>query len=327
MTIPSSVVVTGAAGQDGYFLSKYLRRAGVLRVTGVVRPGTHAQVGSNRFRWFTDIEEADLADHSTLTAMVAALKPDWILNFGAIASSLTQQQDPLRLYSVNTLAPAAMLEAVRKYSPATLFVQASSSEVFAGGSISPQTLDTPRVPRTIYGATKIGADNLVSVFRNSFGINALSVILYSHESPLRHPHFFSRTIITNALNVLEGRQERIMVHSPDAVRDWGYAGEYCHLLVSRLIAGQYGDFILGSGVRATVRDFARAVCDQLHISYADRVDELPLQIGRVTESLDVIADLSTYNPWPGRAPGYGLPRLIEFLLRFEKHGQRSRIPH
>lgn len=324
MTTPSSVLVTGAAGQDGYFLSKYLRRAGVRSVSGLVRPATDAHPGSGRFRWFTDIAEADLTDHAAIADLVAALKPDWLLNFGAVADSLSQQSDPQRLLAINIGAPAAMLEAIRRDARATLYVQASSSEVFAGGADSPQSLVSTRLPRTIYGATKIAADNLVSVYRHSFELDAMSVILFSHESPLRKQNFFSRTFIAQAMDVAEGRRARITVHSPDAVRDWGYAGEYCRMLVDRLIAGQRGDMLLGSGTRSTVRDFAKAVCAQLAISYGDLVDEQPLQQGRAAEKLAVVADLSDSNPWPFGAPHYDLTRLIELLIRCEKHERRNR---
>lgn len=313
-------VITGAGGQDAYFLSRGLARRGI-RVVGVTRPGGGKPAAATNLRFFEKLVGIDLRDGIRVASLVAELAPDFILNFGAIAGSLTQQGEAPGLVQVNTGAVAAILEAMHVEQSSAIFLQASSSEVFAGGSMSPQGLDTPRVPRTIYGATKIASDSLVRIFRQNHGLACFSVVFYSHESPLRKPSYFSKRIVAQVLDVVEGKADRVTVHSPDAVRDWGYAGEYCEALIDRLLAGLSGDLVMGTGTYTTVRQFATLVCNEVGLDYADIAHEVPLQEGRAMEGVKVVAD-------PG-APGFCLTdgvrfdvkRLVRLLVRYERRAR------
>jgi len=324
MGAPRIAMITGAGGQDAYFLSRRLSRKGV-KVVGVVRPGGGGEsIPEARLRYFNELQEIDLRDTGRLRSLICGLSPDFILNFGAIAGSLTQQTDAQSLVQVNTGAVAAILEAMTAERSSATFLQASSSEVFAGGRIFPQGLGTPRSPRTIYGATKIASDSLVRIFRESHGLACYSVILYSHESPLRKASFFSKRIVSQVLDVVEGKARRVVVHSPDAVRDWGYAGEYCDAVADRLLKGLTGDLVLGTGVYTTVRQFAALVCSKVGLNYEDIVDEVPLQEGRAMEGVAVVADASAAGFCLADGVKFDVGRLVSLLVRCERRSREFR---
>lgn len=324
MTLHKRAIVTGALGQDGYYLSRSLKRNGVSSVIGIARPSARPgnDIDKSRLRNFDQVLDVDLRDTETLRRVVCEIQPHFILNFGAIAGSLTQQGSAEDLIDTNVRPVAAMLEAIKVSGAPTVFVQASSSEVFAGGFVSPQGLHTPRVSRTIYGMTKIAADNLIQVYRNHFGLKCYSVILFSHESPLRAATYFSKRLVADALDVVEGKRRTITVHSPDAIRDWGYAGEYCETVIRGMLAGGCGDVVIGTGTGSTVRSFAQIVCAELGLDYASCVIEKPLQAGRAAEGIEVVASPNSYRSCFPNGAKYNINRLVKLLLRCERKRRR-----
>ncbi len=317
-----TVVITGAAGQDGFFLAKYLRRSRGSRIIGVVSRQPSNARWRPRVKYCDEVREVEIDDAAGMACLIATIRPDLILNFAAVAGSLTQFDAPERLFRVNTISVAAMLDAIRMERLNSVFVQASSSEVFAGGESSPQNLGTLRRPRTIYGVTKIAADNVLEIYRKIYGLRCFSLILFSHESPLRSFEFFTRRVISDAVDILEGRRAKLEIYGPDNVRDWGYAGEYCQRIVTWLNHGRLQDSIVGSGVATTVRDFTQSVFHYLGLNYSDCVEERASQTGRAAEQGVIVADRAN-AAWPFANPvKYDVNRLVALLVRAEKDARR-----
>lgn len=321
-------LVTGANGQDGYFLAKYLKRRGVGTVIGLVRPGTGKVCPMEKrknLRYFDEIIELDLVNESKLEELITRLKPDFLFNFGAIAGSLTQQCAPQKLLTVNLSAVSTMLEVIKENKLQTTFIHASSSEIYAGGKVSPQGLDTPMVPRTIYGVTKVAADNLIKVYRESFGIKCYSVILFSHESPLRQKTFFTKRIICQALDIVEGITNKATVYSPTAVRDWGYAGDFCREIVEQALKGRHEDQIIATGVKTTVREFSQEVFRYLGLDYDTCVKEVSSLKGRASENIDVYASqMAVPVSFHGNSK-LNVIKLIKLLIRFERNARNTAL--
>jgi len=313
-----TVLITGASGQDGYFLSKYFNRAN-RRVVGTIRLPLN-NYEKARFRYFDDIIQVDLANSSLVAELVSRIRPRYIVNVGAVADSWSQFVDPMTIFSVNFGAVVSMLDSIKNCKLDTVFVQASSSEVFAGGLESPQSIRSCRRPRTIYGASKIAADNIIDIYSGQFGIDCYSVILFSHESPLRKQDFFTKKVINQALDVVEGKSSKIEIHTPTAVRDWGYAGEYCKLLVEHILAGRKGNVILGSGKATSVRTFTQYVCNVLGFAYDDIVVEIPTMKGRAEENIPIVADTRCKSFIGGNIESdvKGLVNLLIRCARYER---------
>ena len=313
------VIITGASGQDGYFLSKYFSRLN-CRVVGTVRNSSSKYTGG-RFKYFDDLIHVDLQNSHQVSKLISDVRPTHILNMGAVANSWSQFVNPETILAVNLGAVVSMLETIKTLSLKTVFLQASSSEIFAGGARPPQSYCSRRIPRTIYGVSKIAADSVIDIYRKQFGINCYSAILFSHESPLRKEGFFSKRVVKQALDVVEGKSSTIQIYTPFAIRDWGYAGEYCKLLVDEILVGLGRNVILGSGRTTTVKEFTQCVCDALGLNYNDVVIENAMLPGRVVEDSVVVAD-SGCKYFIGAAPKKDLKYLVNLLIRYERYERR-----
>src|SRR5439155_922346 len=78
-----------------------------------------------------------------------------------------------------------LLEAVRLAHPTARVYQASSSEMFGKVVETPQRETTPFYPRSPYGVAKVYGHWITVNYRESYGLYAVSGILFNHESPRR----------------------------------------------------------------------------------------------------------------------------------------------
>ena len=92
-------------------------------------------------------------------------------------------------------------------------------------SITPQNESTECRPVTPYGIAKNFATQMVTLYRESFGLFACNAICYNHESPRRGESFVTAKSPLSGSHLL-GLQDELVLGSLDAQRDWGYAPEY-----------------------------------------------------------------------------------------------------
>ena len=119
-----------------------------------------------------------------------------------------------------------MLEAIRHTRPNARFYQASSSEMFGKVHEVPQTESTPFYPRSPYGVAKAYGHHITVNYRESFGLFAVSGILFNHESPRRGLEFVTRKVSNGVALIKAGKADKLGLGTLDAKRDWGYAGDY-----------------------------------------------------------------------------------------------------
>lgn len=254
-----SVLLTGATGQDGSYLSERLAER-EWEIHAVVRslvgsdgeqpllPGIHREV-------------ADLSRPSEIADVIASLNPDIIVNLAGISSVAESWAHPERVAMVNGVAVGAMLEAAWQISSgresSVRFVQASSAELFGRTSEDPQTESTSICPASPYGASKAFAHHLVGVYR-ARGLSASSAILYNHESPRRPLSFVTRKITHGVAAIAAGQQQTIELGSLEARRDWGWAPDYVDAIVRMIDAESADDYIVATGETHTVEEFVEA---------------------------------------------------------------------
>jgi GDPmannose 4,6-dehydratase len=92
-------------------------------------------------------------------------------------------------------------------------------------------------------------------------------ILFNHESPRRGETFVTRKITMAAARIKLGLQDKLYLGNLDAIRDWGYAKEYVESMWLMLQQDKSDDFVVGTGVGATVRDFCEAAFSTLDLDY------------------------------------------------------------
>ena len=249
-----TALITGITGQDGSYLAELLLEKG-YEVVGVVRRTSHdsyERIGHLLDR--VQIVPADLLDQHSLTSVVRDAKPDEVYNLAAQSFVPTSWAQPVLTGEFTALGVTRLLEAVRLAHPAARFYQASSSEMFGKAQETPQRETTPFYPRSPYGVAKVYGHWITVNYRESYGLYAVSGILFNHESPRRGLEFVTRKVSHGVARIVKGRAHEIQLGNLDARRDWGFAGDYVDAMWRMLQQPKPADYVVGTGATHSVRE-------------------------------------------------------------------------
>lgn len=272
-----SALITGITGQDGSYLAELLLDKG-YEVHGIIRRSS--SFNTERLEdLYQDPHESqrnlflhygDLSDASALANLLNEVQPDEIYNLGAQSHVKVSFEIPEYTGDVTGLGAMRLLEAVRAAKVNSRYYQASSSELY-GSTTPPQSETTPFHPRSPYGVAKLYAYWATVNYREAYGLFAVNGILFNHESPRRGETFVTRKITRAVARIEAGIQDTLYLGNLDAVRDWGYAPEYVEGMWRMLQADVPQDYVLATGVEATVRQFADAAFAAVGRRWQDHV--------------------------------------------------------
>src|ERR1044071_7705803 len=249
-----TALITGITGQDGSYLAEFLLEKG-YRVVGIVRRSSTTPY--ERIAHLVDRVElvsADLLDQTSLTDVVGEYAPDEVYNLAAQSFVQTSWMQPVLTGEFTALGVTRMLEAMKKAAPKARFYQASSSEMFGKVHESPQRETTPFYPRSPYGVAKLYGHWITVNYRESYGLHAVSGILFNHESPRRGIEFVTRKVTAGVARIQLGLATELRLGNLDAKRDWGFAGDYVDAMWRMLQQAAPRDFVVGTGVGHSVRE-------------------------------------------------------------------------
>lgn len=247
-------LVTGITGQDGSYLAEFLLTKG-YEVFGVARrlsaPNTW------RIAHLVDritLMQADLLDQLSLIKVVEQAAPDEVYNLAAMSFVPASWDQPMLTGEFNSQGVTRVLEAIRRVDPKIRFYQASSSEMFGKVREVPQTELTPFYPRSPYGVSKVFGHYITVNYRESYGLFAVSGILFNHESPRRGLEFVTRKVTDGVARIKLGLSDHLALGNLDARRDWGFAGDYVRAMWAMLQQDQADDYVIATGVEHSVRE-------------------------------------------------------------------------
>src|SRR2546429_9578897 len=123
-----TAVITGATGQDGYFLTRRLLEDG-WTVWAAVRDVEAAERLFGHHEALHGVRR-DLRDPGPLCALVGDVRPEEMYNLAGESSVGLSFADPRATWESNAHAVVHLLDAIRNDSPGTRFYQASSGEMF-----------------------------------------------------------------------------------------------------------------------------------------------------------------------------------------------------
>ncbi|RBM15875.1 GDP-mannose 4,6-dehydratase [Streptomyces sp. PT12] len=272
-----TALITGVTGQDGSYLAELLLAKGYT-VHGLVRRSSsfnteridHIYQGPQDPGRTLVLHHADLADGVALVNLLRETRPDEVYNLGAQSHVRVSFDAPLYTGDVTGLGTVRLLEAIRASGVDTRIYQASSSEMF-GAAPPPQHERTPFHPRSPYGCAKVFSYWSTVNYREAYGLFAVNGILFNHESPRRGETFVTRKISRAVARIRAGLQDRLYLGNLDAVRDWGYAPEYVEAMWRMLQRDEPDDYVVATGVPATVRDFLDAAFAAGGLDWAEHV--------------------------------------------------------
>lgn len=257
--------ITGITGQDGAYLARFLLGRGYV-VHGGMRRVSQPRLArlerlgiAERVR----LHEFDLLEPGSILRAVRDIRPDEFYNLAAQSHVATSWAEPVLTARVNALAVAEILEALALFAPEARFYQASSSEMFGNSAAGALDEGAPFRPRSPYGAAKAHAHHLTVNARESRGAHASCGILFNHESPLRGEEFVTRKLTRGLARIARGAGGPVLLGNLEARRDWGFAGDYVAAMWRMLQRPAGGDFVVATGVAASVRDFALLAAEAL----------------------------------------------------------------
>ena len=264
-------LITGITGQDGSYLAELLLEKG-YEVWGMVRRNSTENFERiNHIRDKIVLSQADLLDQLSILRLIDECRPDEVYNLAAQSFVPTSWKQPVLTGEFDALGVTKMLEAIRQVDRKIKFYQASSSEMFGKVRQVPQDENTPFYPRSPYGVAKVYGHFITVNYRESYDIFAVSGILFNHESPRRGLEFVTRKITDGAARIKLGLAEKLALGNLDALRDWGFAGDYVRAMWMMLQHPKAENFVISSGKNHSVRQLCEIAFSHLDLDYQDHV--------------------------------------------------------
>jgi GDPmannose 4,6-dehydratase len=265
-------LITGITGQDGAYLAELLLEKG-YEVHGMVRrASTQNYERISHLVHRVTLHQADLLDQLSIVTILGSVRPCEVYNLAAQSFVPTSWLEPLLTGEFTALGVTRMLEAVRLVDPKIRFYQASSSEMFGRVQSEPQNEKTSFWPRSPYGAAKVYGHWITVNYRESYDIFACSGILFNHESPLRGKEFVTRKITDAAARIKLGVQKTLKLGNLDALRDWGFSGDYVRAMWLMLQQDKPDDYVVATGEKHSVREFVELAFDRVGLDWRKHVE-------------------------------------------------------
>jgi len=320
-----TALITGITGQDGSYLAELLLTKG-YRVIGIVRRSSTTPY--ERIAHLVDRVElisADLLDQHSLVEAIAACAPDEIYNLAAQSFVQTSWTQPVLTGEFTALGVTRMLEAMRRVAPKARFYQASSSEQFGKVLETPQRETTPFYPRSPYGVAKVYGHWITVNYRESYGLYAVSGILFNHESPRRGLEFVTRKVTDAVARISLGMQRELRLGTLEARRDWGFAGDYVDAMWRMLQQPTPGDYVIGTGATHSVRELCEVAFARVGLEWRQYVvqDE---RFMRPAEVDVLVADAGKARSQLGWEPRVDFRQLVEMMVDADLARHRLAMP-
>jgi GDPmannose 4,6-dehydratase len=315
--MPKTAFITGIAGQDGSYLSEYLKDLG-YRVTGIVRRNSVAEHQKDRLSDSLDIEfkYGDVLDPASLNNAIEYFQPDEIYNLAAQSHVRISSDIPVFTVSTNALGVLNMLESFRLFSKHAKFYQASSSEMF-GSSVDSdgyQRETTPMNPVSPYGCAKVFGYHIGRHYREAYGLYVANGILFNHESPRRGSNFVTNKVVKTAVQIKLGQESKLRMGNLDSFRDWGHSADYVRAMHSIINAELPSDYVVATGTTHSVRELCEYVFAQLDLDYNDYVIQ-DAKFLRPQELKYLRGDATRIKTELGWSPTYTFETLLDEMIQ------------
>jgi len=267
-------LITGITGQDGSYLAEFLLQK-EYRVFGLQRRSSTMNLErvEHLLQEGITLVPGDLIDQNSLICALREVNPDEVYNLAAQSFVPTSWNQPILTGEVTALGVTRMLEAIRQFNPKIRFYQASSSEMFGKVRETPQSEKTPFYPRSPYGVAKVYGHWITVNYRESYGMYAVSGILFNHESPRRGLEFVTRKVSYGVARIKAGLQKELRMGNLKSRRDWGFAGDFVEAIWLMLQQKKPRDYVIGTGQTHSVEELCEVAFKHVGLNWRDYVRE------------------------------------------------------
>ena len=309
-------LIFGITGQDGSYLAELLLSKG-YEVFGVVRrSATPNYWRLVSFKDKLNLIDGDLLDSVSIAAALEESNPDEVYNLAAMSFVGASWKQPILSAEITGIGVLRILETIRQFNPKIKYYQASSSEMFGKVHETPQKETTLLHPRSPYGVAKVFGHYMVTVYRESYNMFAVSGILFNHESPKRGIEFVTRKITNGVARIKKGLQSELRLGNLDAKRDWGHSLDYVEGMWLMLQQSDPKDYILATGETRSVREFCDIAFKYVGLDYNKYVVVDP-KFFRPAEVDLLIGDFSKAKKDLGWEPKISFKELVEDMVQYD----------
>jgi GDPmannose 4,6-dehydratase len=317
-------LITGITGQDGSYLAELLIGKG-YEVHGIVRRSSTFNTDRLDHLYHDPhlpgpplrLHYGDLTDGNNLANVIRMVEPDEVYNLAAQSHVRVSFDMPVYTADADATGALKLLEAVRVFDAQTgrrtRYYQASSSEMFGKVAEVPQRETTPFHPRSPYGCAKVFAHWITVNYRESFGMHASCGILFNHESPRRGETFVTRKITRAVGRIKLGLQRKLYLGNLDALRDWGFAGDYVEAMWLMLQRQSPDDFVIATGKMISVRAFCELAFGHVGLDHRDFV-EIDPRYFRPAEVDELLGDATKARQDLGWQPKVAVEQLAAMMV-------------
>jgi len=308
-----TALITGITGQDGSYLAEFLLSQG-YQVHGMVRRSSTERFDRiNHLRDSITLHQADLLDQLSVVHLIREVRPQEVYNLAAQSFVPTSWLQPLLTGEFTALGVTRMLEAIRLVDPGIRFYQASSSEMFGAVREEPQNEQTPFWPRSPYGVAKVYGHWITVNYRESYGIFACSGILFNHESPRRGTEFVTRKVTDGVARIKLGLAKKLSLGNLEAMRDWGFAGDYVKAMWLMLQQETPDDYVVATGVKHSVRNLVEVAFRHVDLDWREHV-EIDPKLLRPAEVNTLRGDAAKARRILGWSPEVSFEQLVAMMV-------------
>lgn len=313
-------LITGIAGQDGYYLADFLLKKG-YQVHGVVRGSAfeNSKQGLWRLESIIDrltLHSANLENHASVLDVVEKVNPDECYHLAAQSFVNYSFENEFGMINSNTTATYCVLSALKQKAGRCKFYFAGSSEMFGLAKESPQNEKTDFHPRSPYGISKVVGYYLTQNYREKYNMFACTGICFNHESPQRGLEFVTRKITNAAVQIKLGLSDKLMLGNMEAQRDWGFAGEYVSAMWLMLQQDKPDDYVIATGSTHSVKEFIDLAFSQLQLDWRKYV-VIDKDLFRPAETNILRGDFSKARKVLGWEPKVKFEALVKMMIDAE----------
>jgi len=258
------------------------------------------------------IHAGSVESFASIFNVIREVKPDECYHLAAQSFVAYSFEDEFSTLLTNINGTHHVLSAIRQIVPDCRLYFAASSEMF-GNAPPPQNENTPFRPRSAYGISKLTGYHLVRNYREAYGLFAVNGILFNHESPRRGFEFVTRKITSHVVRIKKGLIKELRLGNLEAKRDWGHAKDYVEAMWLMLQMESPEDYVVGSGVSHSVREFCEIAFNHLGLDYREFVVSDPA-FYRPAEIYDLVADASKARQKLGWKNKYSFEDLIKEMV-------------
>jgi UDP-glucose 4-epimerase len=270
------ILVTGGAGFIGsHIVEAYLAEGHeVAVVDNLWRYGggrlEHLPAGVRYY-------PADISDARALADVFTRERPEVVNHQAAQHSVKISTDDPIYDAQVNVLGLLNVLEQCRRVGTRKIII-ASSGATYGAPERMPISEDTPQLPESPYGITKMAAEHYLRYYHAAHGLDYTAFRYGNIYGPRQDPNGEAGVIAIFAHQILADQPVRIDWDGEQA-RDYVYVGDAARASVLALTAGSARIFCLGTGTPTSVNEVHRRLVEI--VGHATPIVHAPKRAGDV----------------------------------------------